>query len=797
MKYLLILVLCIPVILTANIITIPIDYTTIQAGIDVSVAGDTVLVNPGVYYENLEFNNKSSVTLCSMEATTGDTTYIQNTIINGSLNEESVIYCYENLIDCTIRGFSITGGRGHILWESQDINSWQVFGGGIFLDENISITLSYLDIYGNIASQGGGICFGYDNLSCTISNVNIFNNIGRFIGGGVCFSSSTSDYSNVTFDQVNRCSIYNNNSPQGMDIGWSYTFGYTLDIYLDMFTWYEPNKYFVNYFDNGYNNVPYPFPIFDFERSYITPVNSDLYVSMSGDDNNSGLTPEEPLRTTWKAFQKLNPSEETPLTVYLLGGDFTEIVYGFNTSIVLKENSILQGVSPEQTHIYAEYFVDTPVSGAISMGSHQDNMIVRNVSITTYFAIAFGYYSSTNSRVEDVIVRDSELDKFLFCLHGTTSNIELSNILFQNNFAHWGTTCIYAYVNSIEMDNIIMRDNVAGESPNPDQGYACGMYDLYGIEAISIRNSSFINNVHNGPAHYSSFRHLRINSSPTLFIDNCLYADNTTNGGAYSFKVADDFENVTILNSTFANNTGVCRDFIIVSDLLNMYNCILANNTGHTYQIFTLGDSNIDNCLFSNSSNIYTVYQNETINFGANNLTATDPIFVGGDPAFPEYYYLAGDDTPQGPSPAIDAGTIDLALFPPNYEFPLYDLTGVENRIYGDNIDIGCYEFPGFTGIEEETPNYPQFTLSNYPNPFNPTTTISFELPQKSIVTLSVFNIRGQKLMTLIKDEMSQGKHNVIWNGADEKGKSVPSGVYFYQLETSDRSLTKKMILMK
>ncbi|MBN2829400.1 MAG: T9SS type A sorting domain-containing protein, partial [Candidatus Cloacimonetes bacterium] len=167
-----------------------------------------------------------------------------------------------------------------------------------------------------------------------------------------------------------------------------------------------------------------------------------------------------------------------------------------------------------------------------------------------------------------------------------------------------------------------------------------------------------------------------------------------------------------------------------------------------------------------------------------------------GDPAFPEYYYLAGDDTPQGPSPAIDAGTMDISLFPPNYEFPLNDLSG-QNRFYGNSIDIGCYEFPGYTGIEEETPNYPQFSLCNYPNPFNPTTTISFELPTKSKVTLSVFNIRGQKLMTLIKDEMNQGKHNVIWNGQDDMGNNVPSGVYFYRLETSNRSLTKKMILLK
>jgi flagellar hook assembly protein FlgD len=63
--------------------------------------------------------------------------------------------------------------------------------------------------------------------------------------------------------------------------------------------------------------------------------------------------------------------------------------------------------------------------------------------------------------------------------------------------------------------------------------------------------------------------------------------------------------------------------------------------------------------------------------------------------------------------------------------------------------------------------------------------------------TLSVFNIRGQKISTLIDEQKAKGIHRVVWNGADDKGKNVPSGVYFYRLETSNKSITGKMILMK
>ncbi|MCK4654336.1 MAG: T9SS type A sorting domain-containing protein [Candidatus Cloacimonetes bacterium] len=86
----------------------------------------------------------------------------------------------------------------------------------------------------------------------------------------------------------------------------------------------------------------------------------------------------------------------------------------------------------------------------------------------------------------------------------------------------------------------------------------------------------------------------------------------------------------------------------------------------------------------------------------------------------------------------------------------------------------------------------------NYPNPFNPSTTISFSVSQtSSFVTLDIFNIKGQKVKTLINEALSAGQHSVVWNGKDEKGKNVSSGVYFYKLNTGNYEKTKKMILLK
>jgi flagellar hook assembly protein FlgD len=86
----------------------------------------------------------------------------------------------------------------------------------------------------------------------------------------------------------------------------------------------------------------------------------------------------------------------------------------------------------------------------------------------------------------------------------------------------------------------------------------------------------------------------------------------------------------------------------------------------------------------------------------------------------------------------------------------------------------------------------------NYPNPFNPETTISFSIPEDSKVELSIYNIRGQKVRTLIKNKFEMGFHNVIWNSKDNNGKSVATGVYFYKLKVDGKDISvKKCLLLK
>jgi len=85
----------------------------------------------------------------------------------------------------------------------------------------------------------------------------------------------------------------------------------------------------------------------------------------------------------------------------------------------------------------------------------------------------------------------------------------------------------------------------------------------------------------------------------------------------------------------------------------------------------------------------------------------------------------------------------------------------------------------------------------NVPNPFNPTTTIRFDLPAGTKVTLKIFNVRGQLVRTLVDEDMSAGVKYVTWDGTDGVGGPVATGVYFYRVHAGEFNDTKKMILLK
>lgn len=94
------------------------------------------------------------------------------------------------------------------------------------------------------------------------------------------------------------------------------------------------------------------------------------------------------------------------------------------------------------------------------------------------------------------------------------------------------------------------------------------------------------------------------------------------------------------------------------------------------------------------------------------------------------------------------------------------------------------------------TPLLPKIN-NNYPNPFNPSTTIEFSIPQTGRTKLSIFNIRGQKVKTLLNENIEKGQYRVVWDGRDDTNRSVASGVYFIHLEAAGKTSIRKAMLLK
>ena len=118
----------------------------------------------------------------------------------------------------------------------------------------------------------------------------------------------------------------------------------------------------------------------------------------------------------------------------------------------------------------------------------------------------------------------------------------------------------------------------------------------------------------------------------------------------------------------------------------------------------------------------------------------------------------------------------------------------------GDNVLYAGFWKSGWLTIitGDETPRAAGNELfQNYPNPFNPTTTIQYSVAEAGRVELTIYNVSGQRICTLIDDDILAGKYSEVWDGRNDRGRSVASGIYFYRLRAGSYSAVKKMMLLR
>ncbi len=198
-------------------------------------------------------------------------------------------------------------------------------------------------------------------------------------------------------------------------------------------------------------------------------------------------------------------------------------------------------------------------------------------------------------------------------------------------------------------------------------------------------------------------------------------------------------------------------------------------------------------CVVDNYQNVHTIY--EQGNYGCNQNKS---VYYKKMNSAPLLRIICPNDSVLFVEMTGSGTNWEGTFTPP--ELGIYDVRVSASDIDGNTgVDFYQFEYTGVNIDDNEIPDN-RIVLSNYPNPFNPSTTISFSVTQTSpFVTLEIYNLKGQKVKSFLINQFTNSPvYQIIWDGTDENNQPVSSGIYFYQLKAgNDFSETKRMLLLK
>ena len=730
------------------------DYTKIQDAIDAADNATVILVYPGTYYENVTYRGKV-LTLGSLYLMTGADSVIAQTVIDGNHTGSCVrLENYET--NCRLVGFTLQNGSGTIVESTGNVINTN--GGGIYLRYS-SLSLEHCIIKNNEAYNGGGIYSLRSDLFLT--GTSILKNHANNNGGGILFSSNYNPVSHIIFNQSDLNSIYLNYAAKGYDFNKNDT-AYCSPIILDTGTVENPGYYYF------LSSSDWRYPVDDLSVQInnwkIEQAESDLYVSPEGDDQNSGLSPADPLKTISYALIKIKSDSANPKTIHLAEGTYSPSQTGEKLAIGLKSYVAMEGAGREKTVIDVE-----KKSHCAYLLSGEPGTLIKKIS----FINGYGYHYFPTAGLDAVRSNNIILDSIIFnnCMSSTVSAMAvyfndstiIRNCLFENNKGsnvvslgnHYfnentenyfeitssrflNNTFDSTFSNGYETAMCIPVQIVAGNYPN--RGRIKG--NIINTEIINTTDSSVIDD-------------------PPIPASNGILASGNTK--------------INIINSTLGNNY-TYNQFgaplgLTENANVNVYNSILWGNV--PYQAFTNSYSYDPDSLYFFHSCIENGFNGINI-MGPYDYVYYDSTNIENDPQ-----WLGYGDFPynlSSTSPCIDAGTLDL---PEGVVLPDKDLAG-NPRIFNGKIDMGAYEWNPTVSTPEYRPpakRKPKH-LSAAPNPFEWGTYITARWEKAGNVRLEVYNTGGLHVKTLKSGHTPPGSDEIQWTGTDLNGNYLPPGIY-------------------
>ncbi len=701
MKQMLIVIfLLVTLFMYAATINVPGDHSTIQAGIIAAANGDTVLVQPGTYEENINFTGKL-ITVASEFLNTQDPTYISTTIIDGTSSGSVVTFNNGESSSSILCGFTITNGSAGS-------------GGGIYCNGS-SPSLENLTISDNSANIGGGIYFNLSSSS--LRNVTITSNTGGNHGGGIYCSNSNPSLENVTISDNNVTNYdgggiwCNQSNPvlQNVSISDNSAYMYGGGIYCD-----SSNPSLENVTISENNAGWYGGGILCYDNSSPSLINSimwnDFPEEISIDISSSVTVSYSDIQGVSGGTGNINSD---PLFINAANGDF----HLQSTSPCIDTGDPASSLDPDGTiaDMGAFYYDQSAYAGTGSGTSTTGESVVIDV-IPIDFGSGFidpdvTFDPDTGPVTVDVVV-DNAVQvgaappnpgnvalSYALTFTGSTAQT-FHMILSYSGYA--GTPAYIAWWDGSVWqvpDNVVFSSSEVGFDITP-------VSDRLGSE---IKNGSrdgafeFILGDENPlPVNLSSFYAVYIGGTPTLY-----WTTQTETGNAY-------------------------------------------------WNVYRGTDSNFENAIHLNT--------NDPVPGNGTTTSPSDYIYFDTAPVIQNttYWYWIEDVSLNGESQVHEPITLTI---------PFEDIPNT----------------PDSYGLQQ-----------NFPNPFNPSTSISFVLAEDCYAELIIYNVKGEKVKKIFNEHVYADQINtVIWDGDDHTGKQVSSGVYFYKLITDKKEYQKKMLLVK
>ncbi len=704
-------------------------------GTDVSritiAAGDTLTGWQGMKFWNTNYNGQDSSKLVNCRITFGNADMSGSGINNqgGAIYFKSssnvlVKNCLLNKNRASNAGGAIyiDGASSPAIIDNTFANNYSPSGGAIFFSYGAPVIQG--GVIENNEAEYGGACYLYGS-DPTFSGVTMKNNKAKFGGGIYMYGGST-----PVFDAVNRCNIYKNYAyAAGLDFCGTDWWGAPITVNVDTFTVINPNKHFLYPIDDYNLNVT---------NGIIQQTSADLYVSMTGSDDNAGTTPYAPLKTLYMAMMKIMADESDTAVVHLETGTYSEGATGEVMPVNLRSNVSLIGTGMNEVNIYGEdknqiiYCYD-------DSNFHIENLNFQGGNAENGGAVYLDRYSSPGLKNVRIFNSNASNDGgALYCEYHSSpvldsvfvsnnnaggsgggislhnySNAYLRDVQITGNSANYAGGGLYASLYSdFTMENSLVNTNAAANggglaiyyhsdpaitnttiSDNEAVSYTGypasggGIYTAYGSDPVfsGLNITGNTSDMYGGGVYCKSnflFKNVKINNNTSQ----------QEGGGVYAGPGGTEkrFINTEICDNTSVNYTGGA--VYISSSSPEFINATIANNSAtgtDAAGICTFNSNPVikNSILWNNDPTEFHIFSGSvTAEYSDIKGSWTGTGNIDSDPLFTNAG--AGDYSLQELSPCIDAGNPDTT----GLQLPQYDLAGYV-RIVNDTVDMGAYEY--------------------------------------------------------------------------------------------------------